>query len=64
MRRSLKRLLENVGHEVVIEAQTLKAALSSIQLAKDLGVQVAIVDGNLNSWDILVVMTVGFYLLR
>lgn len=52
VRRSLKRLLEDVGHEVVIEAETLEDALASIKMAKDLGVRVAIVDGNLSPNDL------------
>lgn len=52
VRRSLKRLLEDLGHQVVIEAETLEDALANIKTARDLGVRVAIVDGNLSPHDL------------
>lgn len=50
-RRTIKRRLSEESHEVVLEAETLAQALKSIEQFKELGVQVAVIDGNLNPYD-------------
>lgn len=44
-------LLEDAGHKIVVSAATRESALKAVQQFKELGVQVAIVDGNLNPND-------------
>lgn len=48
----IKRRLEEAGHEVVLEAHTLNEAIQSIPQFKDSGIQVAVLDGNLDEDDI------------
>lgn len=48
---AIKQRLDEAGHEVVLQAQTLAEALNSIEQFKDLGIQVAIIDGNLSADD-------------
>ena len=43
-----KEVLEKAGHTVVIEAATLPEALGKVELAKELGVNVAVLDGSLS----------------
>ncbi len=52
LRESTKALLELDGHNVVAEAATLDEALEGISKARDAGVQVAVVDGNLSQNDL------------
>ena len=46
-RRLLRELLVQRGYEVALEASTLEEALSSVVKLKELGINVAILDGNL-----------------
>lgn len=47
----IKSLLTDAGHSVVLTAQTREQALGAVPQLKELGVQVAIIDGNLNPHD-------------
>lgn len=47
----LKRRLEGAGHKVVASATTLTQALEATKHLKEMGVQVATLDGNLNDYD-------------
>lgn len=47
LRGSARQFIERAGHNVVVEAGTLKDALGAIPQAKALGVNVAVVDANL-----------------
>ncbi len=46
--RMIKRILANDGHQIVSSATNLKDALAAIDRFAELGVQVAIIDGNLD----------------
>lgn len=48
VRDSLKMFLEEAGHEVVMEASTLKEAMDKVELIKEKGVDVALLDGSLS----------------
>ena len=48
-RRAVKRLLEDRGHTVVLEAGSLKEALQKVEEAKEKGVNIAIIDGDLGT---------------
>ena len=45
---TLRPVLEDAGHTITFTADSLESALSAIGDFKRLGIQVAIVDGNLN----------------
>ncbi len=47
----LKYLLVAAGHSIVLTAETRQQALEAVTQLKELGVQVAIIDGNLNPYD-------------
>lgn len=47
----IKTILSRGGHEVILQAQTLSEALGSIKQLEELGIQVAIIDGNLTPGD-------------
>ena len=47
----IKETLEDEGHRVVLTASNIKDALEATKKLKDLGVQVATVDGNLNDYE-------------
>ncbi len=47
----IKRTLEREGHRVVLTAANITDALEATKKLKDLGVQVATIDGNLNDWE-------------
>lgn len=47
----IKELLEEDGHSVVATAQSLPEAMDTIKKLQDLGVDVAVIDGNLNELD-------------
>ena len=44
----IRRKLEGAGHQVAFEAPDIESALEGATQAKELGVNVAVVDGNLN----------------
>lgn len=46
-RYQLCRLLKESGHEIVVEASNMASALAGVEVAREAGVQLAIVDGNL-----------------
>lgn len=48
----IKWFLSKGGHEVVLQAQTLSEALRSIKQFEKLGIQIAVIDGNLTPGDI------------
>lgn len=48
----IKDILEDAGHRVVITATNIKDALEATKKLKELGVQVATIDGNLNSYEV------------
>ncbi len=48
---TLTELIEMGGHTVVATATSLEAAKALVKRFKELGVQVATVDGNLSEWD-------------
>ncbi len=48
----IEYFLKEVGHSVVLKAPTLEAALASIDRFEELGVNVAVLDGNLNEEEI------------
>lgn len=50
-RRIAREVIEDSSHEVLIEASTLEDALEAISQAERLGVNVAVVDGNLTQDD-------------
>lgn len=47
----IKSVLEDEGHRVVLTATNINDALEATKRLKDLGVQVATIDGNLNDWE-------------
>jgi CheY-like chemotaxis protein len=51
LRETFEALLPFDGHKVVVSASTMKEALEAIDHLEELGVQVAIVDGNLSEDD-------------
>lgn len=51
MQKVIKQRLEEAGHELTLEAHTLDEALQSIQQFKNSGIQVAVLDGNLDKDD-------------
>ncbi len=50
-RRAARRFIEGSSHQVSVEANTLGDAISAIPKAKELGVNVAVLDGNLTEDD-------------
>lgn len=52
LRKVTKRGLEFEGHRVVVEAHDLKTALDGVETARELGVNVAVLDGNLTPRDV------------
>ena len=50
--RMIKRILADSGHQVVSSATNLKEALAAIDKFAELEVQVAIIDGNLDDFEI------------
>jgi CheY-like chemotaxis protein len=49
--KRIREILENDGHSVVLTATNIKEALEATKRLKDLGVKVATIDGNLNSFE-------------
>lgn len=49
--RLIKQLLNDAGHKVILKAPTLAQALKSIDQFQKLGIQVAVIDGNLSEDD-------------
>lgn len=47
-RSILKRELKRAGHSVVLTASTLPEAIAKVKEFKDKGVQVAVIDGNMD----------------
>ncbi len=52
LREATRRELEFEGHRVVHEAHDLETALDGVKTASDLGVNVAVLDGNLTRGDV------------
>jgi len=50
-RDTLREMLADSGHSVVLSAGTLAEALAAVDRLGELGVNVATIDGNLNEWD-------------
>lgn len=48
-RRIVRRALEYVGHNVVLTASTLPEAIEKVKEFKDKGIQVAVIDGSMDS---------------
>lgn len=48
-REEEKSQIEKAGHRVVLEASSLGEALEKVKLAKEKGVSVAVIDGNLGT---------------
>ncbi len=46
-----RRFIEGAGHKIVVEVDTFQGALEAISSVKALGVNVAVVDGNLTEED-------------
>ncbi|MDD5147756.1 MAG: response regulator [Candidatus Daviesbacteria bacterium] len=46
---TIRRKLEQVGHSVVLTASTLSEAIEEVKKFRDKGIQVAVIDGNMNS---------------
>lgn len=51
-RESLRGLLHDMGHEVIIEAGDMASALAGVEQAKQLHPDVAVLDGNLTPGNI------------
>lgn len=47
-RRVLKRELKREGHDVLLVASTLPEAINKVRKFREKGIQVAIIDGNMN----------------
>jgi len=52
VRNAMRLNLQDLGHEIIVEVTTLDDGLEQINKAVELGVNVAIIDGNLRPMDI------------